>query len=301
MRPDPIHSAHEEPMKNPHPTRQNTRVRLKFNEWLPTSFDDFVAELEALKRTAEASSSLLVFRGQCRREWRLDSTFARSVKALLFGMKPEESYSARLRESGELNFALTSLLLLKYGTLLEPSAELLQAEVDHGVDAWFELLKRHQQYPNEDAPVLQGTNFLDWSRSSDIALYFANEGREGAGALFVCDATSTGKTLQTAPVLAILHKVREQLTQGQSNGAPLLFSPPKQILNQRAKNQQAVYFAQMELRVDLSELWRLVEDRSGEKILVKLVLPAATESSVANYLSAKRIDRSFIYPDMAKE
>lgn len=289
-------------MKHPEPTLPSTMVNPRTKEWLPASLDDFLVELEALKQAADRSRSLLLFRGHCRPEWRLDSTFARSIKSLLFSMRPEEGYSARLRNSGDLNFALSGLLLLKYGTILEPSAELKKVEVEHGVDSWFELMKRHQQYPEEDAPVLQGTNFLDWSRSSDVALYFANEDRSGPGALFVCDATATGKTLQVLPVAEILHKVREQLMQGQSNGAPLLFSPPKQILNQRAKNQQAVYFAQMELRVDLADLWRLVESSlHSETILLKLVLPQGTESAAGRYLASKGIDRHFIYPDRSDD
>ena len=107
---------------------------------------------------------------------------------MLFDMKPEEGYSPRLTQSGDLNAALCSVLLLKFGTVLEPSAELIAeliaVEAEHGVDAWFELMKRYQQYPEEDTPVLRGTNFLDWTRSSDVALYFANENRDGPGALF---------------------------------------------------------------------------------------------------------------------
>lgn len=289
-------------MKNLAPTLASTRVRSLSKEWLPTSLDAFSTELEALKHSATAAGSLLLFRGQRRREWRLDSTFARSVKLLLFDVKPEDGYSERLRSSGDLNAALSSLLLLKFGTLLEPSAELKAVEAEHGVDAWFELMKRYQQYPEEDAPALPGTNFLDWSKSSDVAVFFANEGRDGQGALFVCDATATGKTLQILPVSQVLHKIREQLMQGLSNGLPLLFSPSRQIANQRAKNQQAVYFAQMELRMDMLELWRMQENKDpSDTIAVKLVLPAHTEAECSLYLSEKGLDSAFIYPDRQKQ
>lgn len=285
-------------MKQPTPTLPNTNINSRTKEWLPASFNEFLVELNALEQYAEKIGSLLLFRGHQRREWRLDSTFARSVKSLLFGMKPEEGYSVRLRNSGDLNFALTSLLLLKYGTILEPSTELKNVESEHGVDSWFELMKRYQQYPKEDAPILQGTNFVDWSRSSDVALYFANDDRSGQGALFVCDATATGKSQQLIPVVDILRKVREQLMLGKANGAPLLFCPPKQIMNQRAKNQQAIYFAQMDLRVDLSEIWRLVEDSlDNETILLKLVLPERTEPDVSRYLANKGVNQKLIYPD----
>lgn len=289
-------------MKSPAPILRNTRANPHTKEWLPVSLDAFFTEIEALKRAAKDAKALLLFRGQRRREWRLDSTFARSVKSLLFGVKPEEGYSERFRHSGDLNAALSSLLLLKFGTLLEPSAELQSVEAQHGVDAWFELMKRHQQYPEEDAPALPGTNFLDWSQSSDVGLFFANDGRDGQGALFICDATATGKTLQVLPVIQILHKVREQLMQGRVNGSPLLFSPPRQLANQRAKNQQAVYFAQLELRMDMLELWRMQEDRNpSNTIVVKLVLPAHSETDLTRYLSEKGIDSTFIYPDHKNE
>ena len=286
-------------MKNPRPIQPSTRVDPRSGDWIPSSFEGFASELEAVARAIGESGSLPLFRGHRRREWRLDSTFARSVKAVLFDIKPEEGYPPRLAQSGDLNAALSSLLLLKFGTVIEPSAALMAVEVEHGVDSWFELMKRYQQYPKEDpTPVLKGTNFLDWSQSSDVALYFANEDRDGPGALFICDATATGKTLQRLPVVEILRKIREQLMRGVSNGAPLMFSPPRQIVNPRAKNQQAIYFAQMELRVDLRELWQLVENTPGrETVLVKLVLPEGTEDEVGTYLLSKGVDRSFIYPD----
>jgi len=285
-------------MKQLKPDLSTTKIDPYSLEWLPASLNDLLNELEALKQTAEESNSLLLFRGHRQREWRLDSTFARTVKNKLFSMQAHEGYSIRLRDSGDLNLALTSLLLLKYGTIFEPSAELKRVETEHDVDSWFELMKRHQQHPTEDIPVLQGSNFLDWSRSSDVALYFANLNRNGAGAIFVCDASATGKTQQTLRVLDILRKVREQMMQGQANGAPLLFSPQNQILNQRAKNQQAVYFAQMELRLDLAELWRMTERTlNNETIVVKLIVPPGTEHELERYLVGKGTDRKFIFPD----
>ncbi len=247
---------------------------------------------------AAETGALLLYRGHSCREWRLDSTFVRTVKARLLDMAPTDSFAKHIQESGDLNAMLSSLLLLKFGSFVGPSAELLSAEAEHGVDAWFELMKRFQQYPNEDMQVLKGTNLLDWSRSSDVALYFANERRESAGSLFICDATATGKTLQVIPVAEILAKVRKQVMNGIPNGSPLLFSPKRQIAYRRAKNQQAVYFAQMDLRVDLLELWRLQEqERPEEVIAVKIVLPPGSQQECAAYLASKGIDEAFIYPD----
>jgi hypothetical protein len=255
-------------------------------------------ELESLKEMATEAKALLLYRGHACREWRLDSTFIRTVKAQLLDMAPTDRFARHVRDSGDLNAMLSSLLLLKFGSFCGPTAELLSAEAEHGIDAWFELMKRFQQYPNEDMHVLKGTNLLDWSRSSDVALYFANERRESAGALFVCDATATGKTLQIIPVADILAKVREQVMNGLPNGSPLLFSPKRQIAYQRAMNQQAVYFAQMELRLDLQEMWRLQEQAQPEDVIVvKIVLPSGSQQECASYLEHKGINEAYIYPD----
>jgi len=285
-------------MKNPLPVCPGTKIHHRTGEWLPQSFADCLAEIDALKNVAIAEKALLLYRGHAHREWCLDSTFVRVVKAKLFDMAATEGFSEHLRQSGDLNAMLSSLFLLKFGSLVGPSPELFTAEGEHGVDSWFELMKRYQQYPGEDMQLLKGTNLLDWSRSSDVALYFANDRRESAGALFVCDATITGKTLQVVPVAEILNKIRNQFLAGESNGSPLLFSPKKQIAYQRAKNQQAVYFAQMELRSDLLELWRLQEQEMNEDVIVvKIVLPTESQQECASYLEAKGIDEAFIYPD----
>ena len=285
-------------MKSPLPVCSGTKIHHRTGEWLPQSFADCLAELDALKNNANEEDALLLYRGHAHREWRLDSTFVRTVKAKLLDMASTEGFAEHLRQSGDLNAMLSSLFLLKFGSFSGPSPGLLAAEEEHGIDAWFELMKRFQQYPDEDMQLLKGTNFLDWSRSSDVALYFANDRRESAGALFVCDATATGKTLQIVPVAEILAKVRKQFMTGQSNGSPLLFSPKQQIAYQRAKNQQAVYFAQMELRSDLLELWRQQEqEMNGEIIVVKIVLPPGSQQECTAYLEDRSIDAAFIYPN----
>jgi len=129
-----------------------------------------------------------------------------------------------------------------------------------------------------------------------VALYFANENRTGDGALYMCDTTATGKTLQVIPAGKILEKMNEDGNAGRPLGTPLMFSPARQILNQRAKNQQAIYFAQMELRTDLETIWRLQEEQlRNETIFLKLVLPGS-ESHVKEYLLKKGITSAFLFP-----
>ncbi|MEQ1526722.1 MAG: hypothetical protein ABL911_08275 [Gallionella sp.] len=281
------------------PSLPGTVVNPATREWIPNSFEGFLHELNHIVECCKAKNSLALFRGHRKREWLLDSTFVRSVKTTLFNIQPKDRLSQRVASSAEFHPAILNLFLLKFGVLARPSDELEEVAKQYGIDAWFEFMKRLQQYPEmEDGFFfLKGSNLLDWTQSSDVALYFANENRNSAGAIYICDATATGKTLQVLPLGKILDKMSED---GKVNslGAPLLFSPPKQILCHRAKNQQAVYFAQMDLRYDLEYIWRLRESElSGEIISIKLILPADSEAEANEHLSKKGITRAFIYPD----
>lgn len=282
------------------PSMSDTVVSDVTREWIPNSFGGFLQELNHIASCCKTNNSLALFRGHRNREWLLDSTFVRSFKTTLFSLPAESRLSQRIRDSGEFHTAVLNLFLLKFGVLARPSPELESAAQQHDVDAWFEFMKRVQQYPEmEDSFFfLKGTNLLDWTQSPDVALYFANENRNSDGAVYICDATATGKTLQTIHLGAILDKMSELGKKGLPLGSPLLFSPPKQILCHRAKNQQAVYFAQMDLRYDLEYIWQLREaELSAEKISLKLVLPAGSEAAVSEYLTKKGITRTFIYPD----
>lgn len=289
-------------MHYPKPRHPSTLVSQRTGEWLPATFEGCLVELENIAAAAEADESLLLYRGHADRRWRLDSTFVREFKRRLLQMEPTHGFAGHLHSCGDLNCTLTSLLLLKFGSLVGPSPELIKVAAEHGGDPMFELMKRYQQFPEEDLLPFKGTNLLDWSRSQDVALYFANDGRTGAGAIFICDATATGKTLQINTVAAILSRVRDQMLAGSANGAPLLFSPKRQIAYERAKNQQAVYFAQMELRLDLLEQWRLQElSQSDSTIIVKLVLPEGSTEECAAYLASKGVTTDHIFPDRQRK
>lgn len=285
-------------MKNLGPHLPTTIVDSQTREWIPDSFESFLRELHHLVRSSHEAEAAAVFRGHSQRQWSLDSTFARSFKTTLFGVGPDEKLSRRILESAECHLAVLNLYLLKFGVLTHPSEELEAAAHEHGLDPWFEWMKRLQQYPAEDGFFLKGTNLLDWTKSADVALYFANENRVGAGAIYFCDATATGKTQQVVPVAQILNKMREVGNSGTPLGAPLLFYPPRQIFNPRPKNQQVVYFAQMDLRYDLETIWRLREaELENETIVVKLILPAGSEAAAKEYLIEKGLSRAFIFPD----
>lgn len=229
-----------------------------------------------------------MYRGHRERGWLIDSTFARSFKEKVFCLSTGEKFENCVLNSSELQYSVLNLFLLKYGVLVRPSEELESASYQYNLDSWFELMKRYQQYPDEDSFFLKGTNMLDWSQSFNVALYFANKERESEGAIFVCDATATGKTQQIMPMGEIIDKMKELGNSGKALGVPLLFCPKKQIECRRARNQQAVYFAQMDLRYDLESIWRIQEKSlNGEKIITKVVLPANTQDFVSEYLEKK--------------
>jgi hypothetical protein len=178
-----------------------------------------------------------------------------------------------------------------------PSPELFALVEKTGVDPWFEFMKRLQQYPGEDPTYFKGTFLIDWTRKLDVAMYFANESREGDGAVWICDVSATGKTLQVLPVERIMQRMEELRLRDASLGIPLIFHPKKQIAQKKATNQDAVYVAQMDLRVDLSEVWNNLQNHQAEKILIKVILPAGTNEECAHYLNEKGITRDFVFPD----
>lgn len=277
------------------PSNSNTEV-LSGSVWKPKDFGDVLEELSNLEAYSVSENQLLLYRGQRERRWLLDSTFVRSFKTTLFGIEPHLRLTKRITDSAEFHPAILNLYLLKFGVLARPSEELEAKAKELSLDSWFEFMKRIQQYPEEDGFFLKGTNLLDWSLSFDVGLYFANSSRTGEGAIFVCNATATGNTLQKIPVGEILDRMAV-VGKTQALGPPLLFSPERQILNARPKNQQVVYVAQMDLRYDLEQIWRSCEEDYGRSILVKIILPQNSIEPIADYLASKGVNDDFIFPD----
>src|SRR5947208_5799922 len=99
--------------------------------------------------------------------------------------------------------------------------------------------------------------------------------KTGEATLWIFDVTATGKTLQVIKVAEILKKMDQLGRKDNSLGVPLVFYPKKQLTQKRAKNQDPVYLAQMDLRIDLSEVWGNLKE-PDERVFTKLVLPAGT-------------------------
>jgi hypothetical protein len=278
------------------PLFQSTKNGVDSHEWIPTSFENFLLELGHITKACSGNNPLPLFRGHADSAWLLDSTFVRTCKKRLFDVPAHSKITDSIRDSVVYHMALLNLLLLKFSILAQPGQELKRLECEHGIDAWFELLRKCQQYPEDDHPQFKGTFVLDWTKSHDVALFFANKDRTGDGAIWVCDAVATGKTLQTMKVESILDLMHEKGNAGNSLGVPLIFYPTKQIKQERANNQQAVYLAQMELRYDFAEMWA-AQEKKDEYIFVKLILPAGTQEDCSEYLLKKGITETWIFPD----
>jgi hypothetical protein len=187
-------------------------------------------------------------------------------------------------------------LLLKFGVLSTPSQEALEKEKLEDIDPWFEFIKHSQQYPETDS-FIKGTFVTDWTTSPDIAIYFANECRTGAGAVWVCDAVETGKTLQVKKMGEILGLMHEKNFSNTPAGVPLIFHPKIQALHPRAAGQRPVYIAQMDYRADLADAWITQEaELTDRQIFMKLILPNGTQSECGQYLTKNGVTREVVYP-----
>lgn len=271
-------------------------------EWIPCCFDSFLKELYHIKGVGSSAEHLLIYRGHKDRRWLLDSIFIRRVKENILGVSAISKVRPDYRKSLEFHRMLGSLFLYKFGTQTEPSQELADLAEEHSIDPWFEWMKRIQQYPNEDLGPMWGSFLIDWTQNEKVALFFANERRNGQseGAIWIADVNSMGKVLhRDKPVIEILSLFQDAFKNDKQFGCPLVFYPQKQIANQRANNQDAIYVAQMDLRFDLAEMWGHMEQEAegNEKIFIKLVLPRETSDKCNEWLLKNNIDDSFIYPD----
>lgn len=282
------------------PLSSTTKVFSTATEWAwkPDSFENCLRELEHVSAILSDANHLVFYRGQRDISWLIDSTIARSLKQKWFGIPGGHSFNQRAKNTFELHRLLASAVLWKFGHTMGPHPDLLAEEQkEPELDALFELMKRMQQHPEKEPgwAELPGTPFVDWSLSSDIGLFFANRERtpSQAGAVFILDATELGPIQMKKKVVEILQALEETL-HDRSPGLPLLFCPPKQTKMSRATRQEARYFAHMDLRLDLSEIWRIHEQNIGKRVLLKLVLPAGTEAAFANYLNQKGLDENYV-------
>ena len=281
------------------PRAQGTETSPDGREWVPLTLDDTLMEIEHIQTHCDGDAPLLLFRGQSDQRWRLDAKFTRSM------LRMDQEEDANYPRSVRFHSRVVRSLLAKYGAQWRPSTEALGKQASHGIDAWFELLKHHQQYPEHDAGC-PGTHLMDWTLDKDVGLYFATyEGRgtgrqiTGAeGALWLLDPVPTGKVWQTLSLEHLLHLMHDSAYQSAQKGqTPLVVCPQHQSLMPRAHAQRPVYVAQMDFRYDLADVWASIEQQRTRRVFVKLILTRDVLRGVAEHLEESGVDGSYVYPD----
>lgn len=101
------------------PKRKSTSCSPDGRQWVPTSFDNLLTELEHITANCESSDPATFYRGQSNYEWPLDSSFVRFAIQHLFGLPEYYSLSSAIRQSKEFHRSISSLLLLSLSLLMK--------------------------------------------------------------------------------------------------------------------------------------------------------------------------------------
>lgn len=288
------------------PTLPTTQIGSEPWEWLPATFPDLLTELNAIVQPAKHAGDLFIYRGQPKRSWLLDSTFARDLKRRVFNVPLDRRFKETIHPATEYHrrFA-TERFLFKFGESMKPHERIMALGPRY--DQWYEVMRELQQNPREDLPhpdfgwsaiYLQGTFLIDWSVDADVALYFANRRRRGAGALWVANATASGRIQMRKTVGSMLKLMKRTIRRlDASLGIPLIFHPSVQRDHLRAQAQKAIYVAQMELGFDLSEVWANLHSTHGhQQVVFKLVLPDGSQDDCARYLRRSGLTTARLFP-----
>lgn len=279
------------------PLLSDTQTSPEAIQWAPSSFKNLLIELEHIKKNCEGNQILPLYRGQADYQWPLDSSFLRNSINTLFNITDYYILADNIRQTIEFNKMLYSLLFVKYGIIANPHKELYNLEEKQNIDPWFELLKYNQQYPENDLFHIKGTFILDWTTDFLVALYFANEDKDKRGGVWIYDSVSTGKTLQIKKISDIMELMKSDEQVNNPKNLPLIFHPPKQTDQHRAKNQKAVYISQMDFRYNLADVWYNYGLNINNKVVIQLILPFDSHDEVDIYLKEKGYTYYHIYPD----
>jgi hypothetical protein len=286
------------------PSLSSTECDPDSRQWVPVSLDALFREMDHAIEQCDGQDPAPLFRGQRDYEWPLDSTFVRKSIEKLFGLSDYARLNPQIRVSRDFHRAIACLLSLKFGVVGIPSSELRRYEREGHGDAWYEFLKNIQQYAENDS-FIDGTFLLDWTRCRDIALYFAvYEGKgperkisRGHGAVWLFDAASTRKTLQTQRLGEIMALMKTAEFLNCAHGLPLMFHPQCQTDQPRARNQLPVYISQMDFRYDLADAWAVFENEHQKRVFIKFVVRESIKPVIAQYLEAHHVTESVVYPE----
>jgi len=293
-------------MTLPHPKLKSTVFNVNNRVWKPTSLNNLRAEIDHISKVGGKNNSLILYRGQRNNNWPLDSTFVRNCISTMLGIKNYTKLPSYIRKRSSFHRAITSLLLMKFDKFVAPSKEAYKKEQSDGIDPFFELFKNIQQYPEkyDESPFIKGTNFIDWTNTTDIALYFATfEGKSdtrkistGDGAIWAYDASSTGNILKNKVGKILDNMNTYEFLNGKKIQLPLMFHPQKQTNQHRASNQKPVYIAQMNFSFNLSEVWEQYEKANNRKVFLKIQIHEGLKKKLANHLESKGVLEEHVYP-----
>ena len=115
--------------------------------------------MEHISSSCEGNDPLPLFRGQANYEWLVDSTLVRNSIEQIFNVPNYHKLSRKIRQSVSFHRTMTSIILLKFGTVWNPSQEAIEREKIDDIDPWFELLKHLQQYRQPVGPA-PGREFM---------------------------------------------------------------------------------------------------------------------------------------------
>jgi len=290
----------EDIMRRSEPFLKTTKHSPDLREWVPSDFCNFLKEVEHLSKQCDGDDPVVLFRGHADSDWLLDCTLVRSL--LKKDNVPTDEYPRSLR----FHTQVVDALLTKFGRFWQPSQESVTKGCSHGIDPWYELMKRFQQYGEEDSFTPKGTFLIDWTLDRDIALYFATYVGKGisrrprwaAGAVWVCDPLATGKVLQTRTLADLLGMMRaDEFRLKAERTLPLIVHPPKQTRMLRASHQRPVYLSQMDFRYDLADAWCSVERTSDSAVFRKIILKESLLQESIAHLEKNGITEGHVYPE----
>lgn len=285
-------------MKLVGPSIKSTQSSPDLREWVPSSFDNVLREIDHLIRHADGDDPLTLFRGHADHDWLLDCTLVRTM------LRTGSNIRAYPRPR-TFHTRVTDVLLQKFGAFWQPSAEAVEKEITHDIDPWYELMKRFQQYAEEDS-IPKGTFLLDWTTRMEIALYFATyigrgtsrQLRATEGALWLWDPVPTGKVLQTKKLGELLGMMRaDSFRLHAAYSVPLILHPLKQTGMLRPLNQKPVYVAQMDFTHDLADVWCSFERDLSCAVFRKIILADHLLTDCVSHLESRGISEEHVYKE----
>jgi hypothetical protein len=287
-------------MKRCAPLVKTTAHSSDLREWVPSTFSNYLREVEHLSHFCDGADPILLFRGQVNSDWLLDCKLVRSV------LKKEATRRVRSPRPLRFHTKVVDILLAKFEKFRVASQSVCGGAISDGTDAMYELMRRFQQYEEEDKVSPKGTFLVDWTLNQDVALYFATyDGRNNRrrcrqtpGAVWLCDPVATGRVLQIRTVEDLLLLMRDNGFRLKAERTlPLIFHPSRRKPMLRASHQKAVYFSQMNFRYDLADVWCSIEDHGGPSVFRKLILTESLLQDAVQYLESHGIMEEYVYPD----